>query len=142
MQALGTRFTVRRTDGHTDLAVSEGAVRVSPLSGVPPVRVAAGEGTRFTADQVAPPRPADPAGEAWSQGLLLADERPLGELVAELSRYRHGHLGVDPEIADLNVMGAYPLQDTDRALAMLERALPVTVRRILPWWVTVSVRRL
>ncbi len=58
--------------------------------------------------------------------------------MAELARYRHGHLAVDPAVAGLPVMGTYPLDDTDRALAMLEAALPVRVRRRLPWWVTLE----
>ncbi|ASK33086.1 FecR domain-containing protein [Alloalcanivorax mobilis] len=138
VEALGTRFTVRRTGDDTALAVSEGAVRVAPAGNAERVRVPAGSRTRFSATTVAPLEATDPAGEAWTQGLLLADDWSLGALVAELGRYRHGHLGVEPEVAGLRVMGAYPLGDTDRALAMLERALPVRVRRILPWWVTVS----
>ena len=60
----------------------------------------------------------------------------LDELVAELARYRHGHLGVAPEAAGLRVMGTYPLDDPDRTLQLLARALSLRVERKLPWWTT------
>ncbi|HCE41703.1 MAG TPA: hypothetical protein DEV80_16760, partial [Alcanivorax sp.] len=81
---------------------------------------------------------ADPARQAWSQGLIVANDLPLGELVAELARYRHGHLGVDPAVAHLRALGTYPAGRPDLALTMLENALPVRARQPLPWWVTIG----
>lgn len=140
LEALGTRFTVRQEDTASHLAVYQGAVRVQPDGTADTRVIRAGEQTRFTQDAIAAPAVADPAREAWSGGVLLADDIPLGELIAELRRYRHGHLGVAPEAAGLRVMGAYPLHDTERVLGMLEDALPVRVRRRLPWWVTIERR--
>lgn len=45
---------------------------------------------------------------------------------------------VDTSQGRLRVKGAGPLNGPDRVLAMLESALPVQVRRTLPWWVTVA----
>ncbi|MCY1371995.1 Protein FecR [compost metagenome] len=80
------------------------------------------------------------ARQSWSKGVLLADDMPLGAFVQELSHYRHGHLAVAPEVADLRVVGSYPLHDSDQALAMLEGVLPIRVNRLLPWWVTLEPR--
>ena len=63
---------------------------------------------------------------------------PLADLVAELARYRRGVLRCDPAVAHLRASGLYSLRDTDRALDSLARALPVRVRRLSPWWVTVQ----
>lgn len=138
LQALGTRFSVRQDDGDTLLAVFEGAVKVdaarSGASGIVP----AGRQLRFTADALQAMTPADPAHEAWTHGVLVADNLPLSEVVAQLRRYRYGHLGVSPQVADLRVFGSYPLHDVDRALDMLASVLPIRVRRTLPWWTSVD----
>lgn len=71
-------------------------------------------------------------------GVLVAESMPLGDLVAELARYRRGILRCDPAVAGLRAIGIYSLRDTDRALDNLARSLPVSVRRLTPWWVTVQ----
>lgn len=141
MRALGTRFNVRLDDaGRTQLAVYEGAVQVTPAAGIPGTTVTAGQQARFTAERLETPAPADPAREAWSRGILLAQDIPLGEVIAELSRYRHGHIAVAPDVAQLPVLGSYPLNDVDGALAMLQQALPIQIRRPLPWWTSIEAR--
>ncbi len=137
LQALGTRFSVRQQENKTLLAVYEGAVKITTSAGQSHI-IPAGEQTHFTANDIQTPQQAQRAREAWSDGLILADNIPLKELVAELARYRHGHLSVDPVIADLKVMGAYPIDKPDHCLAMLEDALPVHINQLLPWWVTLE----
>ena len=137
LQALGTRFSVLQGEEHTQLNVFEGRVQVSTLN--QQVRIIeAGQQVRFARNGFDPTVPASPAREAWSRGVLLADNLALGELVAELNRYRPGHLGCDPAVAQLPVMGSFPLKDSDHALRLLQAALPIRVDRLLPWWVTVS----
>lgn len=141
MRALGTRFNVRLdAQGGTQLTVYKGAVEVTLAAGAPSTTVTAGRQTRFTAEHLEAPTPADPAREAWSRGILLAQDIPLGEVIAELSRYRHGHIAVAPDVAQLPVLGSYPLDDIDGALAMLQQALPIHIRRPLPWWISIEAR--
>ena len=139
MRALGTRFTVGLAEDQTRLDVFEGAVEIRTGAGELR-RVDAGQAAVFDADAVTPLGTVDRAREAWRTGRLPADDMPLGELLAELGRYRHGHISVAPEVAGLKVMGVYPIDDTDRALAMLEQNLPIRLRRPLPWWTTVEAR--
>jgi transmembrane sensor len=70
--------------------------------------------------------------------VLTAENMSLGQLVEELGRYRHGYLGCDPAVAQLPVMGAFPLDDSDQALRLLGAALPVKVQRLTPWWVSIE----
>lgn len=141
LRALGTRFAVRQMDDATTVAVFEGAVEVRPAApGAAPLVLRAGEQTRFTANAVGPVAPADSAGQAWTGGRLLAENLRLADFIAELARYRPGHLGCAPEVADLRLVGAYDTADTDRVLAALEATLPVRVQKILPWWVVVGPR--
>ena len=75
---------------------------------------------------------------AWQQGSIIAINRPLGELLAELSRYRPGVVRCDPAIAQLKVSGAFPIDDTDMALSALESGFSLRVRRFSRYWVNVS----
>ncbi|MFY3459822.1 FecR domain-containing protein [Achromobacter xylosoxidans] len=137
LQALGTRYTVRQEDHHILLAVYEGQVRIRTLSGQETL-VRGGEQKRYTANTISEAAPADPAREAWSRGVILAENLPLDDLVAELGRYHVGHTGVDPRIAGLRVVGRYPASDLPRTLSMLERELPIRIQRTLPWWTTLE----
>ncbi|MGS1010978.1 FecR domain-containing protein [Achromobacter anxifer] len=140
MRALGTRFTVRRDGAETLLAVYSGAVEIRLDAGGQLQVVGAGRQTRFSGSAIASEAPADPAREAWTRGILLARDISLDELLAELGRYRLGHLSLDPAVAGLRVSGGFPLRDTDHALALLANALPIEIRRPLPWWVSIGPR--
>ncbi|HEY0294551.1 MAG TPA: FecR domain-containing protein [Bordetella sp.] len=139
MQALGTRFTVRQNPDSTLLVVFEGRVQIRNAAGDTQV-VSAGQQRQFSASTIAAPGTADPARGAWTRGVVLAENIPLETLIAELGRYQHGHLGVAPDVAKLRVVGRYPIDDPERALAMLENNFPVRVHRTLPWWITVEAR--
>lgn len=141
LRALGTRFGVQQLDGVTELAVYAGRVEVRPNGAAAGSRIVEpGEQLRFTSGAIGAPQAAALAGEAWARGVLLVDNLPLPAFIAELARYRHGLLRCDPALAHLRVAGGYPLSDPDRALAMLEAALPVRVTRRLPGWVVVEAR--
>jgi transmembrane sensor len=62
----------------------------------------------------------------------------LAELLADLSRYRTGVLRCDPRIANLRVSGAFPIDNTDLALAALESGFSLRVNRYSRYWVNVS----
>ncbi|HWK52922.1 MAG TPA: FecR domain-containing protein [Hyphomicrobiales bacterium] len=137
LRALGTRFTVRLEETQTLLAVFEGAVEITTASGATSV-VEAGQQRRFSTTALASAEPADLAREAWRDGILVARDIPLREVVGELRRYRRGYLGLAPEVAELRVFGNFPLHDPDAALDLLGYALPIRVRRTLPWWASID----
>lgn len=138
LQALGTRFTTRLEGDHSLLAVYEGAVRIQPLDSAAATIVGTGQQARFDTRSVSPITNADPARQAWARGVLLANDIPLSDLVAELRRYRSGHLALAPQVAGLRVLGSYPLRDTDATLAMLQTVLPIQIRHSLPWWTSIE----
>lgn len=141
VQALGTRFSVRQDAGASHVAVFEGAVDIRPAqASAAPLRIAAGQGTSFTASGVQPPATVPDSAAAWSRGILVADAMPLGELTAELARYRPGLLRCDPAVAGLRVSGVFSLHDTDRALHNLTLSLPVAVTYRTRYWVSVHAR--
>lgn len=140
VHALGTRFTVRSWAGGTEVAVLEKAVEVSVPGQRTALRLEAGQYARIASGVIGPVRANDASVGAWEQGSLIAIDRPLGELLEELGRYRHGWLRCDPRISGLRISGAFPLDDTDLALRALERSFPVTAVYRTGYWVTVIPR--
>lgn len=140
LRPLGTRFSVRLDDDATRVAVYSGSVEVDTHQTVRPRIIPAGQRTRFTGSAISPLVPADENDTAWLDGMLVVRDMPLGDFVAELARYRPGHVACDPAVAGVLVSGTYPLADTDRVLAILEKSLPVTVSYRTRYWVRVVPR--
>ena len=139
---LGTRFSVRLHDTRTRLEVYEGAVEVLP-AGQPANKriIAAGQGADFTGDAVGTNDPADENRVAWRDGILVASRMRLADFLAELDRHRPGHLGCDPQVADLRLTGTYPLEDPERILDALRATLPVEIHYFTRYWVSVRPAR-
>jgi transmembrane sensor len=151
LRALGTRFVVRRLgDGAgTRLTVTQSAVAARPATcAADPAQACEGErivqqgqSLELRADGAGTPGPARPDTDAWKDGMLVVDDQPLAEVVAELARYRPGHLAVDPRVAGLRVTGTLPLDDTDKALLALTAAVPVELVGGTRWWQRIEPRQ-
>lgn len=74
----------------------------------------------------------------WLDGLLSINDRPLAEVIERLRPYHRGLLTFAPAIAGLRVSGIFPLDDSNRALAMLARSLPIRLRRTTDLWVALE----
>ncbi|MNG23381.1 fec operon regulator FecR [compost metagenome] len=81
---------------------------------------------------------ANPQADAWTRDMLVADDWRLGDFIAQLQRYRSGHLGCDPAVAALRISGAFHLGNTDTVLDNLTSTLPVRIRRFSRYWVSVE----
>lgn len=136
-QALGTRFSVRLIDDRTEVMVFEHAVLARPAHGAP-VRIDAGQRGSFTRGQAGALAPVDDSAALWEQGMLVVRDQCLADVVAELARHRPGVLRCSPEVAGLRVSGALSLRDTDAALHALADRLPIAVRRLTRYWVSVG----
>ncbi len=130
---------VRRRDEGVEIASYAGSVRLFPQQ-LRSRTLAQGQRALMTSTAVRPLGRVDPGRQLWRQGRLVVDDWSLGALVDELARYRPGLLTCTAMVAQLRVVGSYPLDDTDRALAALAAladSLPVRVERRLPWWVQI-----
>ena len=137
LRALGTRFIVRREADATRLIVPRSAVAALPSELQAGRTVQAGEQVLMHRDHLDQNEQAPAAADAWSRGMLVVEDLPLGELLAKLREYRPGYLGLDPSLESLRISGSFPLHDTDRALAALPPSLPVQIERHTDWWVKV-----
>ncbi|MEQ4310529.1 FecR family protein [Pseudomonas syringae] len=140
MRALGTRFLVRRESDGTLLSVLQSAVVAHPRNASGEKVLREGQQVLLTRNGLGPLLGMPSGVDAWTRGMLVVDNARLADMLAELGRYRTGHLGVDPKVADLRVTGTFPLQDTDLALKALLPTLPVQIEQHTAWWVSVLPR--
>ncbi len=140
MRALGTRFVVKREDDGTRLSVLKSAVAAHPQSSQEEQILREGQQVLMRSNGLGPIVALNLGADAWTRGMLVVDNTRLDDLVHELGRYRRGHLGVAPEVADLRITGSFPLHDIDLALSALLPTLPVQIEQHTPWWVTVVAK--
>lgn len=141
LKPLGTRFNVLQRDDGIELAVYQGAVEIHTRRSLQTQRVDAGQQVYFTQHHISQTSHAHPAREVWTSGILLAEDRRLADVIAELSRHRHGYINVANDVADLKVYGSFPLNNTEQALTMLSHVLPIEVTHTLPWWVNIKSKK-
>ncbi len=137
IRALGTRFSVRRQDGDTHVAVLEHAVEIRP-NDAPLLRLEAGQQAVFSTHGASLPSPLSPGESAWRDGKLIAIDRRLDDFLAELERHRPGKIACAPEVAGLRLSGVFRLHDTDAVLDTLAASLPVKLRHVTRYWVGVE----
>ena len=133
------QLLLRENDAGLLLAVRRGSVTVDSQSN-PLRQVQAGQVVQLSMSGAASAVQLHGDPWAWTDGVLSVQQMPLGEFTAELARYRPGHLGVAPEVANLRITGSFPLHDTDKALSALLPTLPVQIEQHTPWWVTVAAK--
>jgi len=140
---VGTRFAVTQLADSTLLGVSQGAVDVLRAGHGNTLRVTAGQQLSFGGPAVERLQALDEFRQAWTQGMISAENRRVDDLLAELSRHRKGRLHCTPQAGELRVTGTWPLRGSDPAeaiLTSLERHLPIRVQRLTRYWVTVETR--
>ncbi len=124
---LGTKFRVHHQAERSLLSVYEGSVGVLTKQGQSIV-FQAGEQGWFNQHSYSVSEPTNPTDLSWTQGTLIAQSMRLHDFIEQLSRYHRGILRCDPEVADLNISGTYPLQNTQMILDALEHSLPIKIQ--------------
>lgn len=147
---IGTRFTVRRDEesSHTPttlLSVLEGAVQVQAKERTfeAPTQVNAGQKLRFSRTNLLPVMGLAPNSTGWLNGQFIAVAMPLDQFITELGRYHPARLRCAPAAAQLRITGVWPLSGPDAAEKILQSAaqeLPIRIRRVFGYWITVSAR--
>ncbi|MBG6116417.1 MULTISPECIES: FecR family protein [unclassified Sphingobium] len=128
IRVLGTKFNIRRKEGVTELAVTEGVVLVTN-NGAEPVNVHAGS-SAVIRPGIATTLIQDPAlvqeRVAWTEGFLEFEEKPLDEVVEEFNRYRANPLVIgDPRIAGTLITGRFGLGESDEFVLALESSFDI-----------------
>jgi transmembrane sensor len=124
VRATGTAFEVTAEPQRFEVLLVEGHVRVSTLSigpsenGAKSIYTDLEPGTRLsvTGSRTWTLTKVDSSRElAWIEGELRFDNKPLGEIVAEMNRYSHRKIVIDdPAIANRLLYGAFMAGDVDQ----------------------------
>jgi transmembrane sensor len=142
LRPLGTRFAVWQRERSSRVGVFAGAVRVQPFGAQAGTRViAAGQRADFTRDAIGATESLDAYAATWTDGMIVASRMRLGDLLAELGRYRRGSLQCDASVAELRVSGTFPLDDADRVLDTLKTTLPIDTEHFTRYWIRVVPAR-
>lgn len=126
--ALGTAFAVRDEGGRATVTVTRHSVRVEGAGRTAVV----GEGQRadFGRTALSGPLPAQGDAAAWTRGRLVVVDRPLGEVVAQIGRYRRGYVALTGPAAAIRVSGVYDLDRPLAALDSIEKSLGLSSLRL------------
>ncbi|MHC8350037.1 FecR domain-containing protein [Pseudomonas sp. RT4P38] len=131
---------VRQGQTGCKVSVLKGAVQLQSLRG-PVFSLRAGQQVSLQAMGAGRVEPFDVLAPGWRDGVLMAQNQPLGDFLRELSSYRPGLLRWEPELESLRVTGSFRLEDTDRILTLLAASLPLEVHRRTRYWVTLLPRK-
>ncbi|MHC8316285.1 FecR domain-containing protein [Pseudomonas sp. LB3P31] len=135
------RFSVRQRAGVTQVSVYQGSLVINPLAQRQlTMTLQAGEQLSFNEQGLITRHATVLTAPAWSQGMLVAQGQPLKDFLAELSRYRRGHLACDPSLADVPVSGTFPLANTERIIFAVADTLQLDVQQFTRYWVTLKPR--
>jgi transmembrane sensor len=141
VRALGTRFIVERNGDATVVSMLESSTRIESAGQT--LTLGPGERVRFGPQGPGPTGRIDPAAAqaAWSAQQLLASDEPLGDVLERVARHRQGLLIFDRKaLQALRVTVMLPGNDSDRALRLLARTLPIEVRTYSPWVTRVTLK--
>lgn len=100
--------------------------------------LSSGQRARFNSSGLLSIDLASSADEAWTRGLLRVENQPLSQVIDALQDYRHGLIQLDPRLASRRVSGIYPLDDTDRSLALLSDSLGLRLQFFSRYWVRIG----
>lgn len=141
-RALGTRFLVRREDERTLALVLEHSIAIGNgvQNQLPQQILRQGEAAWLDAGGVRRVAGDLTGRAAWADGMLVANDEALAEVIAGLRPYRKGYIHLSAAAARLRVLGAFPLDDTDNVLRSLEQTMPISVRRLSPLLVMIDAQ--
>lgn len=123
---LGTEFSVRRFHDGVDVMLSSGKVRVereSDVVSVPALVLSDGQKVRWAPQKgFLDIQPFDPDTEtAWTKGQLVFTNKPLGEVVEQVSRYLDATYVIkDRALAETLISGTFSLADPPAIIALLK----------------------
>ncbi|KPA91361.1 FecR domain-containing protein [Pseudomonas fuscovaginae] len=122
------------------VSVVSGSVQLQPLQG-PALSLGEGREISLRASGAGAVGAFDGQLPGWRDGVLMAQNQPLGDFLRELGRYRSGLLRWEPALETLRLTGSFRLDNTDRILELLTASLPVDVHMRTRYWVTLVPRK-
>lgn len=128
--ALGTSFSVRRTDDRQRVVLSEGVVTVAGGAQAPTLRLSPGMALSMRHGVAGQPEKVDLAAEmAWRSGQLIFKDMPLDAAVTEINRYARTPIQLAaPRFAGVPVNGTFRSGDTETFITAVTAIFPIEAR--------------
>lgn len=129
---LGTNFSVRKKRKGIEVFVSSGSVLVEDVEGAGGAPVILSQGDKVTSSNAGgfeSVKKADPAQAlAWTKGLMVFDDTPLGAAFAEINRYSRRQILVRCDNAlEKNISGVFRIDSTEEAIEAIEASAALEV---------------
>ena len=131
---------LRLSERECRVSVVSGAVQLQPLQG-PALILNQGQQVSLQASGAGRVAAFDALMPGWREGVLMAQNQPLGDFLRELGRYRSGILRWDPALESLRITGSFRLDNTDQVLSLLAASLPIDVHTRTRFWVSLVPRK-
>ncbi|WP_157758086.1 FecR family protein [Acinetobacter larvae] len=150
IRALGTQFSVHYAADHTDLIMLESKVLLRSntqqldQNRLQQKQLIVGQRAYLTASgiQTLPNVDVENIRYQWNKQTLVAEERPLLDVLAELDQHHRGKIYYDrKKMAKIRVTAVVPLNHSANAMQLLQQALPqLTVKHIANYvyWVDIA----
>ncbi|WP_031436832.1 FecR family protein [Methylobacter tundripaludum] len=127
-RAVGTAFSVKKTDEDMQVIVSEGTVEVSAGKTDAPTLVHINQQVDYQQGRVGPVIPTDILETlAWQRGQLIFKRQPLARVITEVNRYRSGQIMIiNPKLKERVVSGVFDTADPNAVVDGVKTTLKVS----------------
>ncbi|TAN65156.1 MAG: DUF4974 domain-containing protein [Methylobacter sp.] len=127
-RAVGTAFSVNKTDNDMRVIVSEGTVEVSAGTADVPTLVHINQQVDYQQGRVGPVTSSDILESlAWQRGQLIFNRQPLSKVIREVNRYRSGQIMlINPKLKERVVSGVFDTTDPNAVVDGIKTALKVS----------------
>ncbi len=127
-RAVGTAFSVKKTDDDMQVVVSEGTVEVSAGKTDAPALVHINQQVDYQQGHVGPVISTDIMETlAWQRGQLIFKQQPLSKVIQEVNRYRNGQIMIlNPKLKQRIVSGVFDTADPNAVVDGIKTTLKVS----------------
>lgn len=127
-RAVGTAFSVKKTDEDMQVIVSEGTVEVSAGKADAPALVHINQQVNYQQGRVGPVMSSDIMETlAWQRGQLIFKQQPLSKVIQEVNRYRSGQIMIlNSKLKQRVVSGVFDTSDPNAVVDGIKTTLKVS----------------
>ncbi|MCW4630702.1 MULTISPECIES: FecR domain-containing protein [Marinomonas] len=141
LSPLEANFTVRQYSDLTRVGVIQGRVKASPkfAENTQDNIIKAGYQIELSSHAFLSRQALESNTTSWLDKMIAVHNMPLNQFIQEVSRYHSGLLRVAPEIANIDISGAFPIKDINIIFSMLSHTYPIQINSHLGnYWVTIE----
>lgn len=128
--ARNARFNLRCDDAAATVTCLEGTVLVQGVGGER--RLSANQQLRYDQEGLSTAVTVDPTQiTAWREGMLIFQDKPLRDVVAEVNRYRSGRIMIaNDALADRRITGTFYVKRADQIIDQMRSAFNARIVRL------------